>query len=367
MWPRRQVAVLVAVLTVLAPGCARLSHPQSSARAGRAILSVDARLIAAGTDVYVLSGNALYRAQGTGLTTVNGGLPAAGSATRAVGFEGAHGVMAAAEGPAVTVFNSSDAGRSWRETALESLSKAAPDGVGDVQVAQADRRIVVLAREMTSSNFASAIMLTSSGDHAWKIRQAPTAGRLVSANGLFWLVGGVEGNQVYASSDGSKWTSVALPVNAPSWTAGSPAAVQGLGTVIAITVHGAGDASRVLLIRSIDRGRTWSEMASVAVSAHTEADTTVPMAITPDGDWFVIEPDGSRVYRGNLVHAVSKDPISPNGLPSGVGQIAFSSSTDGMALGARTSCPRGKGSCRSTQIALVTRDGGQTWEEMIFG
>lgn len=367
MWPRRQLGVLVAVLTLLAVGCARFSQSQSSAGAGRAILSPDARLLAAGSNEFVLSGATLYRAQGARLMTVASPLPAAGSAARAVSFDGASGVMATSDGAAVTVFSSSDAGHTWKKTAHESMSQVAPEGVGDLQVALLEGRIVVLAREMTSSNFASAIVLASSGDGAWKTRQAPTAGRLTSGNGLFWLVGGVEGNQVYASEDGSEWTSITLPVNAQSWSAGLPAAVQGLGTMMSVTVHKAGESSRVVLFRSTDHGRTWSAAASVALAAHTEAGTTVPAAISPDGDWFVIEPDGLRVYSGNLAGQASNEPISPNGLPSGVGEAAFFSSTDGMVLVARSSCPSGKDSCRSTEVALRTRDGGQTWEEMTFG
>jgi hypothetical protein len=364
MWRRRQLPVLVAVVAVMAAGCAR-SDGRQPAGLGPATLSPDARLVAAGSNEFVLSGDTLNRVQDGRLVTVARALPPAGSAPRAVAFDGARGVIAARDGATVIVFTSSDAGRTWTKTARQSLSQAAPEGVGELEVALADGRIVVLAREVTSSNFASAVVLTSSDDGAtWKLRQAPTAGRLVTASGLFWLVGGVEGDQVYASDDGTNWASVRLPADAQSWSVGSPAAVRGTGTIIAVTVHKTGGASTVILFRSADLGRTWSVVASVAVAAHTEAGTTVPVAITADGDWFVVQADGSRVYRGNVAGHASSQTISPNGLTSGVEETAFFSSTDGMALVARSSCPSGKDSCRTTEAALRTPDGGQTWEQM---
>lgn len=372
MWMSRHrhlpLVVVIILIALAGAGCGRPQVAQSPAGNSRAGLSADARLVASGTDEFVLSGNSLYGLRAGTLVKVAALAPPQGSAVRAVAFDGANGAMVASNGALLTMFSSSDIGHTWKQIGSKSLAQEAPDGLGDVDIAVANGRTVVLADEPSGSNFSSALVLTSAGTTGdWVLGRAPSAGTLFAADGLFWLVGGVEHNQVFVSEDGAQWMPTKLPVSAPSWSAGPGAAGPGGGAIIPVTVHKPGAASTVSLLRTTDHGLTWSLVASVALSVHTEVGITAPVAVSPGGSWVIVQADGARVFRGDGADPASIQTISPNGLPAGVGQVAFPSSTDGLALAGVSVCPAGKNSCATSMAAFRTLDGGQTWGPLSVG
>lgn len=175
-------------------------------------------------------------------------------------------------------------------------------------------------------------------------------------------MGGVAGNQIYASTSGLDWTPVQLPLAARSWTVGEPVALSQGRVAIPVTVHNAGSSSTADIFVTRDSGVSWAKVAELAVDAGTEANTTVPAAVASDEHWFVFAPDGSRVYRGDVSDASVHATVSPNGPPSGVTDVAVMSASTGFALATTSNCPDGKASCTELTSVLRTTDGGQTWQ-----
>jgi hypothetical protein len=180
-----------------------------------------------------------------------------------------------------------------------------------------------------------------------------------AAGGAFWILGGVMGDKVFASSDGASWHPVTIPVAAAYWTAGTPAQVDGIGVVIPVTTHGDG-ASQVTFLASQDAGASWRTLGSVD-GPHTEFSTTLPTSITPDGNWMTLWPDASKVASGNLTNIAAPLIVSPNGLAGNAYGVVLLSATEAYASSAPDSCPGGNQPCTSTTLLLHSADGGQTW------
>ena len=220
--------------------------------------------------------------------------------------------------------------------------------------------MTILLDEASSTAISSGTVATTASPGAsWVMRSAPVGGTLSAAGGRFWISGGVMGDQVFTSSDGTTWRAAKLPILKRYWTAAAATDVDRVGVVIPVTSHDPGGPSEITLLATSDVGRTWRVAASVAAPP-TEIDTTIPVSITGDGHWFAVWPDGSKVVAG-LLGAKGQTTISPNGLPANVSEIAFTSATRGVAVSGVADCPNGKSSCTSRSVVTRTSDGGQDW------
>jgi BNR/Asp-box repeat len=315
-------------------------------------------LVVAGPKVLLLAAQGLYAVEHGNLTSLGATLPT-GSMSKAIAAADSEHLVAASaiDGGTVVEYRSADGGQTWSAEGRQIVSAA--DGIDNLQVGVVGGQIAVLVNENSSSNVSYA-MVTASADNGatWTVARAPTGGVISGADGIFWLVGGVAGDKVFTSPDGLTWRPVTIPIANDSWTADVPAMVTGHGVVLPITSHGSAD-SQVTFWATSDQGASWRSLSTV-VAPHTEADTTIPMSITADGQWFAAWPDGSKVVSGTLGAAATKT-VSPDGLPGNVYQIAAVSAAEGVAATAPDSCPNGKQSCVSTTVVVHTEDGGQTW------
>lgn len=324
----------------------------------------EARFVRVGSNTVVLTTTGLYRAADNRLQPLGPPFaPTSGQRVAVAGVDPAHLVAAATSGArTVDVRHSVDGGQTWASP--RGVRIQTDNGIGRLSVAAIGALVVVLANEASSAAVSNAMIAASPDDGAtWSVLSSPTGGTLSREGGVFWLVGGVMGDKVYESTDGANWRSITLPLPAAYWTAGSPAQVDGVGTVIPVTTHEQG-ASQMMFVASQDQGVSWSIIGSTP-GPQTEFTTTLPTSITSGGDWMTVWPDGSKVLAGNVSQVDANKIISPNGLASNVYGVVLLSSAEAYALAAPSSCPDGKQSCTSTTVLLHTVDGGQTWSAVL--
>jgi hypothetical protein len=370
-----RVCLSVAVMLVLA-GCVAAAPSGSPARDGSAALATPApssaapgwpaptivRLTRDGTHIVILASGRASLEDGRKLATV-GPVTPAGRVGEALASGSGSDLVYVAVGDAVsiTVSTSSDGGASW--DAVPAPHVSGMQAIGDVAAAKVGERVAILLDEATSTAVSSGTVATAARPgEPWAVAPAPIGGTLSSAGGRFWISGGVMGDQVFASSDGTAWRAVKLPTSTRYWTAAAATEVDRLGVVIPVTSHDPGGPSDITFLATSDLGKTWRVVAQVEAPP-TEFDTTIPVSITADGHWFAIWPDGSKVIAGAL-DAKGQTTISPNGLPANVYDVAFTSATTGVAVSSVTTCPNGKSSCTSTSVVTRTDDGGQDWTPM---
>lgn len=364
---RRETAAAVAVLSVTAVGCgaqtdeARPGTAASSgpARAAGTVLD-DARLVDSPAGAIVVSASGLYRANSRGLSRL--GEPPTGARVGDVAFsDSANGVLAVLGDRDITVYSSVDGGAHWVPRSAKAVdSNLAPAGISSVRVAVAGSCIVIVAREATNTNFSQAVGLVSSnGGITWSTTRLPVAGEVAAASGVFWLVGGVQNQDVFSSGDGLTWA-----VTRPAGLGGDSAVgrITELedGSVI-LPVTRTGSPGSISFARSADRGATWSAMSGTQIDSVREPGIAAPASLGRDGSWLVIETDGSRVYAGKLT-ADEPAVMSPNGLPPNVTGVVYRGKSDIVALASPSDCPAGKHSCASSTSVFGSTDGGQTWE-----
>lgn len=375
-WMRLRYVVLLATLVPVTTGCVAggswTANPAVSG-SGAVMPPVTpsstsdlsgAQFVRAGPSAIVLATTGLYRASGNRLQPLSPPFPpTSGQREALAAADPMHFVAAATiDAQAVDERQSVDGGQTW--TSPASVRVPTDNGIGSLSVGAIDTYIVALANEASSAAVSNAMVAASSDKGAsWSVVSSPAGGTLSAEGGVFWLVGGVMGDRVYESNDGMSWRPVNLPVTAPYWTAGSPAQVEGVGTVIPITTHEQG-ASQIIFVASQDQGVSWRVLGA-APGPQTEFSTTLPTSITSSSDWMTVSPDGSKILAGNISQVDAHRIISPNGLPSNVYGVVLLSSTEAYALAAPSSCPDGKQSCTSTTVLLHSVDGGQTWSARV--
>jgi hypothetical protein len=352
------VRVLVAVAAIsLLSGCATSPAVETPSPEASPSRFATARLAHAGDEVFVVADDGIYVETAGQLRQIGPKVESPLHDVFIAGPDSTHLIYAAVGDSNVVVFKSSDGGNSWSPAGM--LPIGANQQVASVSVASSDARVVLLANEATSSAVSSATVARSNDGGGFAVSDAPVGGSISFVAGSYWLVGGVMGDQAFASLDGSQWRAVKLPALSQYLTLGLPVDVKGLGVVIPVTSNVPDAASVVTFLGTSDLGKTWHSLTSTE-APHTEFDTSVPASVTAEGGWVVVWPDGSKLVSGSLDRSDAV-AISPNGLQSNVSDMAFVSPTEGFAVSSPDSCPSGKSSCISTTIVSRTTDGGQTW------
>jgi hypothetical protein len=336
-----------------------IAPPASTLSASSSPLDDTVRLARAGSHAIILVNGKAFLDTGAEVVIPVQDSPSAPTTEAMTSSSGANVVYVTSRDlHSVDVFTSSDGGTSWATSGDHEITGI--EAIGDLHVAALGDQFAVLAVEASSTAVSYGIVATRADTGgSWVLRPAPVGGDIASAGGRFWITGGVMGDQVFASTDGSDWGSIKLTVSATFWTAATATDVKDVGVVIPVTSHDPTGPSDVMFLATSDVGKTWHSLTSVDAPP-TEFNTTVPTSITPDGHWVVIWPDGSKIVSGAFARQDSKI-LSPNGLPTNVYAVAFSSPTSGVAASSLASCPDGKPSCTSATIVSQTDDGGQTW------
>ncbi len=309
---------------------------------------------------WVLAEEGLFEVAGGRLAPV--AIPRPSSWTsEAIAVDGTTVTVALAPDPnSLLVLRSADGGASWATE--EPVSVASPTGLADVRVAAIGQRIVVLGNEASGSQLSIALAASSAdAGKGWTVERAPSGGDVSAAGDRFWLVGGVMGDQLFASASGSTWERLAIPVKDQFWTAARPVGLKTGEVVVAVTAHSADETKATLTFWvTPDGGRSWRPLGSIE-TPDPGFQLTVPGAIAADGRWLALWPNGSKVVSGRLGSAEQATLVSPNGLPGAPLSVAFTPDGGAIAVVASSSCPSGKASCTSTTSLAYSADGGQTW------
>lgn len=353
------LVILGGCVAAAPPGSAAPPTPVPSPFASSSRPLTNVRLARAGPHVVILANGKAFLESGASLNIAGQSPPSAPTSEAITSSSSANLVyVAARDSHSVIAFASADGGTSWSAAGQQEI--AGMDAIGDVRVAEIGDHFAVLVGEATSTAVSSGVVATAAlTGGAWKVSPAPVGGNISSAGGHFWITGGVMGDQVFASTDGTAWGSVKVPASSTYWTAATATDVDGIGVVIPVTSHDPAGPSEVTFFATSDFGKTWQSLTSVTAPL-TEFNTTIPTSITPDGRWVAIWPDGSKVLVGSL-DAKDNQIMSPNGLPANVYEVMFSSATTGVAASSVATCPDGKSSCTSTTVVTRTDDGGQNW------
>lgn len=255
------------------------------------------------------------------------------------------------------VVRSADSGRSWQGVGRVELPTTS--GIASISIGMVDQKYVVVGTEMTSSNVSFGSWgSTSDGGADWDAGNTPVGGAIGTAGGEFWLNGGVVGDEVFRSQTGRTWDAVSLGVQGNSWTAGQVYEGAMGSVVLPVTRHEESGSILDFLVSS--DAESWTVGGSIA-GPPTEVGVTIPSVVNASNEWFAILPDGSRVMSGTIGASEDVEPISPNGLPSNVLDVAYIGPKTLAAIASVDSCPTGKASCESTTAVFVSDDGGQTW------
>lgn len=357
---RPMPCALTVVVALFAGGCAQTGGKSGVSEVSNRALNGAAavQLIQTAHSAFAVTSTDLYQDDNGSLSHI-GKLPATGDVALALS-ESASSYAAILDGSqSLRVFRSTNGGNAWAATSGISRGDVPPDGFSDVSVAASASQVLVEARELTSSNFSEGEgFYSSDGGAHWTEKQLPSGGGLTILDGSFWLVGGPVSSDLYRSTDGASWQKVSPPGLPALATLGQPA-ITTAGIVIPVTIHSS--PSEIRFYTTTDSGATWAQASSTTLPDLVEAGVAVPEATVGD-NWIIVAPDGSKVYKGAFASNAQTTIISPNGLPAGVTQTAWTSSTDGLAMAVASSCPQGKDSCQSQAAVFSTSDGGQTWQ-----
>lgn len=298
------------------------------------------------------------RDSGNTLTDTLAPVPS-GSARAAHFYNASDGIVAGASDGVITVARTGDGGATWSTTVVSGAALPPGQGYSQLRLAFATpMRGVMLAQIATSSNFSlGTLFSTNDGGTTWTAHQAPAAGEVsVDPDGRAWLAGGVEGDQLFTSTDsGASWSHPQLNVQPGRQIAGVGLPNAGR---LPVTVLNAG-ATEVEMLSTTDQGATWHPAKSVAIVGHTAMGVREPVAATAGGA-VVFDTGGGHAWRiddGSDLH--------PAGLPQGLDKVAFApDGRTGWALAVHGECTNGKQNCTLFREVIRTADGGTSWQRV---
>jgi hypothetical protein len=328
---------------------------------------LDARLVTGGLGWLTTSGG-LFVTEDAGGAWRKWNLPTRADTVLGVALLGPRQALIAANtGTGVGVSASNDGGASWQAAQLGSATVEPTDA----EFAYQGQRVVgLLVQQPSSSNFSLADWYaTKDGGRTWSRHEAPAAGKVsVTGDGTVWLAGGPARNQLFKSADGgASWAPVTLPKKLASGAfAVDPPTTGPEGvTLLAVTVPGA-EKSSVVVLTSRDKGRSWTESARAELDVSVGGGVTLPTSPGPGDSLMVAAPDGSAVVRVPLAGGPARR-LPPRGLVGGIVGMTLTDDRLGWATYAVSSCKDDKTTCTSQTGLLVTRNGGETWQQARAG
>ena len=249
-----------------------------------------------------------------------------------------------------------DSGAHWTMSRLDSRGQP-----GALTSAFHGRVAALLVQQTTSANFSIGDVYVRDPDGAWTVHSAPAAGALtIDGEGSLWLVGGVQHEGVWISSDNAEsWRQVKLPTASSDAFAVSSAVALDDGSVV-VTITTNGPDSTAVFVQTSDGGMTWKRGAVVDGLGQTVAGTSLPNAIVDAEHWVVLGAQSDALIRTSEA-GVALPAISPPRLPPGVISLSFPTLSHGWAVSANGTCAADKTDCSLQERVSVTSDGGQTW------
>jgi hypothetical protein len=287
----------------------------------------------------------------------------------------------------LTVYSTSDGGRSWQATRVDMGSAltgvdgssvggfASFDGIHFRDATHGELYLTLAYgpdySDMTKWKTVCSQASTTDGGATWSApRDGPCMGQVTfTSSSLGYAQNWDGGPTVYVTADGGRtWVSG----NLPSSTAETP---RSPGESLVRIVERRSDGSLRALVSSYgdanvdvstDGGRTWVQSGSAVGLIGT---ASYRVAWLGEGNWIAMQtdsgdPGGSADVRETFDGGLTWLPLAAQGSePAAIG-VAFVSATDGWVAGVQSACQnRSDGStvCQSFVNVIATSDGGQTW------
>ena len=231
--------------------------------------------------------------------------------------------------------------------------------VGHLQIVDSDGTLSGIMMILTTSlNFSQGVWLAApSGSSGWHASATPAGGTVTSVAGELWLVGGVQNQDLYSSSDGgSNWTPITVPLTVGTSVAYGPVEADGRGVALVATLSNSDEAQVVTGISS-RAGWQWSGGAVIHLGGQIGPGGRPESSVADGVMWILGFSD--RVIRVDLATGRVAQ-VTPNGLPSLAGNftIAALSKTSADVTDLDPRCQHSQASCTSV---LASTDGGLRW------
>jgi photosystem II stability/assembly factor-like uncharacterized protein len=269
-----------------------------------------------------------------------------------------HGWLATNQGKIVS--RTTDGGATW----LTSPGPAVPEGT--VALSFIDPSTGWLLASWGNANFSyGALYATSDAGVTWQARQVPSGGRLKFTNATTgWLA---SRDRLFRSLDGGRsWTEIAFD---PTASARHPDAVAAVAVpaffgpkgLLAVT-YGGGTKTSEALYASDNLGATWRLLAEIDLGDEVGAYVAIPWAAVDADTWLVAAPSGRQVVAGRGA-AYARNTAATS--KPGIQQLSSRGADLVWAVQNVTECSGPKGTaCTEFSKLLATTDQGRSWRTL---
>ena len=290
----------------------------------------------------------------------------------------------------LTVYSTSDGGRSWQANLVDmgsalagatgsSVSGVASfDGVHFRDATHGELYLTIASgpdySDMTKWKTVCGQASTTDGGATWSApRDGPCMGQVTFTSASFGYAQNWDGGPtVYVTADGGRtWVSGNLPpasVEPSSGPGGSPIRMverRSDGSLY-VLVSSSGDTNVDV---STDGGKSWIQ-SGPAVGLMATASYSV--AWLGEGHWIALQMGsnigGSEDLLETFDGGLTWTPVRGQGLEATGDAMAFVSPTDGWLAGAYTVCQSqadGSTACQAAVDVIATSDGGRTWNPIL--
>jgi photosystem II stability/assembly factor-like uncharacterized protein len=262
----------------------------------------------------------------------------------------------------VTVGNSSNRGKSWRQQSLPAFQEpmASPTSLQFLDTAHGWLSVT------TSTGHLSRGMLftTTNQGTNWIAHQMPFAGPVAFHTALTgWGVGGTDAtlqNHLMLTTDGGQsWTEQPLAL---------PSDAEAVAPFIALPVFSSEQTGFVSvaagaalhLYTTQDAGKTWAETAAFPTES---TDTLAPPVTATVGNTSWVEVGHTLVVTHD--GGASWTTLAHNAVASNARILGFRDALHGWAVVTEGNCKSFKSDCSMTTRVYHTTDGGQNWTDAI--
>ena len=262
----------------------------------------------------------------------------------------------------VTVFRTSDGGKTWESSPL--LLGVDPGqqfaGTGSLFFLDGSTGWLMAKLQTSSAGSAGVLYRTNDGGNTWTKASIPI-GNPVRFNSPSdgWVAGGPAGGEMYVTHDGGvTWSRQEVPQRSADkpWltTVGVPRFFDASNGVLPVHVRSETvDGSDHYFFVTHDGGTSW---ASAGPPLETTRGGTSFAASVNASDWFLLADhlyvthDAGRNWLTVTTGQNLQDAVS----------VDFVTTEEGWANSEKTTCP-GKANCFVESLLLTTQNGGQTW------
>jgi photosystem II stability/assembly factor-like uncharacterized protein len=279
-----------------------------------------------------------------------------------------HVVVHHLDSAAISVFATSDAGKSWSEGPQFGDF---PDGLGggSIQFLDASRGFVSVVLPSSSAGSAGRLYSTTDGGATWSPLQMPAGGPVQFMdldNG--WLLGGPLHNELYRTADaGTSWSLVEIAVPDEAIDHRTAPAIPSedngrLVTPVQFFINGGGPLL-FAAYESSDAGTSWARTSDIFKLAEEGVQRASAVA---GSNWVIaaggllVSTDGGHSFASHAAPPVSDPPLSDPYLS----EVFVSTEGSIWVVLNESGCRAFKSDCWNTTVLWASDDLGGTWSQL---